>query len=68
MCDHCNEVIYGIVKQAYHCRDCLLTVHKSCYVLIETSCELQQAINKGSFIPIVMKNIEEKEKILAINK
>lgn len=68
LCDHCNEVIYGVVKQAYHCRDCLLTVHKSCYVLIETSCELQQAINKGSFIPIVMKNIEEKEKILSINK
>ncbi|KAL6122531.1 myotonic dystrophy kinase like protein [Nucleospora cyclopteri] len=66
LCDHCNDVLYGVVNQSYHCRDCLLTVHKSCYVLVATSCELQKAINRGKMVPIVCKSIEEKERLMKV--
>lgn len=68
LCDHCNEVLYGIVNQAFCCRDCLLVVHKSCYILVETSCELNQAINAGTSLAIICKTNEDKERLLGINK
>ncbi|OQS53411.1 myotonic dystrophy kinase like protein [Ecytonucleospora hepatopenaei] len=58
--------MYGMVNQTYHCLDCLITVHRECYVLVEVSCELQQAINKGTYVPVVMNSIEEKERILKV--
>lgn len=66
LCDHCGELMYGMVNQTYHCLDCLITVHRECYVLVEVSCELQQAINKGTYVPVVMNSIEEKERILKV--
>lgn len=68
LCDHCNEVLYGIVNQAYCCKDCLLVVHKSCYVLVDVSCELNRAIRAGTSIPIVCKTIEDKDRLLKLNK
>lgn len=68
LCDHCGDLMYGLLNQSYHCPDCLLTVHKECYILVETSCEMQQAINKGTFVPVTMNNIEEKERILRVVK
>lgn len=68
LCEHCNEVLYGIVNQAYYCKDCLLVVHKSCYVLVDVSCELNKAIKAGSSIPIICKTVEDKEKLLKLNK
>ncbi|XP_077301447.1 uncharacterized protein LOC143922044 [Arctopsyche grandis] len=47
LCDYCNEMLYGMVNQAYCCKDCLLVVHKSCYVLVDISCELNKAIKAG---------------------
>ena len=64
LCDHCGELMYGMMNQSYHCADCKLTVHKECYILVQTSCELQKAINKGRSVPVVVQNIEEKEKLL----
>lgn len=68
LCEHCNEVLYGIVNQAYCCRDCLLVVHKSCYVLVDVSCELNKAIKCGTSIPIICKTAEDKDKLLKLNK
>jgi len=68
LCDHCNEVLYGIVNQALVCKDCLLVVHKSCYVLVEESCELNRAMKSGTMIPVICKTKEDKEKLLKINK
>lgn len=68
LCDHCNEVLYGIVNQAFCCRDCLLVVHKSCYILVETSCELNRAINAGTSLAIICRTNEDKERLLKLNK
>lgn len=68
LCDHCNEVLYGFVNQAYCCKDCLLVVHKSCYVLVDVSCELNRAIKAGTSMPIICKTIEDKDRLLKLNK
>ncbi|KAM0680912.1 hypothetical protein GINT2_000694 [Glugoides intestinalis] len=68
LCEHCNEMLYGLVNQAYCCRDCLLVVHKSCYVLVDVSCELNRAIRAGKSIPIICRTVEDKEKLLNLNK
>ncbi|ELA42554.1 AGC/DMPK protein kinase [Vittaforma corneae ATCC 50505] len=68
LCEHCNEVLYGIVNQAYCCRDCLLVVHKSCYILVDVSCELNKAIRCGTSIPIICKTVEDKDKLLKLNR
>ena len=68
LCEHCNEVLYGLVNQAYCCKECLLVVHKSCYVLVDVSCELNKAIKAGKSMPIICKNLEDKEKLIKLNK
>lgn len=68
LCEHCNEVLYGLVNQAYCCKDCLLVVHKSCYVLVDVSCELNKAIKGSKFLPVICKNAEDKEKLIKLNK
>lgn len=68
LCEFCNEVLYGLVNQAYCCQDCLLVVHKSCYVLVDVSCELNKAIRAGKSIPIICKSMEDKERLIKLNK
>jgi len=68
LCDHCNRVLYGVVNQAYCCKECLLVLHKTCYVLVDVSCELNKAIKNGQSLPIVCRTIEDKEKLLRLNK
>lgn len=68
LCEHCNEVLYGIVNQAYCCKDCLLVVHKCCYVLVDISCELNKAIKHSTSLPVVCKTSEDKNKLLNLNK
>lgn len=68
LCDHCNEVLYGVYNQALCCRDCLLVVHKSCYVLGDISCELSRAIRAGTNMVVLCRSIEEKERLMKLNK
>ncbi len=68
LCDHCNEVLYGMTNQAFCCKDCLLVVHKSCYILVDVSCELNKAIKAGSSLPIICRTKEEKDKLLKLNQ
>lgn len=68
LCDHCNRVLYGVVNQAYMCKECLLVLHKTCYVLVDVSCELNKAIKNGVSLPVVCRTIEDKEKLLKLNK
>lgn len=68
LCDHCNEVIYGVVGQAFCCRDCLMVVHKSCYVLGDVSCELNRAMNAGTNTSVICQTLEEREKIMRLIK
>lgn len=68
LCDHCNEVLYGIVNQALCCKDCLMIVHKSCYVLGDISCELNRAMKAGSNVSVLCKTSEDKEKLLQLRK
>ncbi|KAI4292304.1 hypothetical protein PAPHI01_1578 [Pancytospora philotis] len=68
LCDHCNEVVFGHYKQAYVCKDCLLTVHKQCYILIGVSCELNRAMAAGQSIVVQCRTTEEKEKFIKMNQ
>lgn len=68
LCDHCNEVLYGYFKQAYVCKDCTITVHKQCYVLVNVSCELNRAMAAGQNIVVQCRTIEEKEKLVKLNQ
>lgn len=68
LCDHCNEVIYGVVNQAFACRDCLMVVHKACYVLGDVSCELNRAMSLGTNMGIICNTIEDREKIMRLVK
>lgn len=68
LCDHCNEVIYGVVNQAYCCKDCKMVVHKSCYILVDISCELNRAIKSGTTLTLICRTKEEKDRLLKLNK
>lgn len=68
LCDYCNEVLYGVYKQAYCCRDCLLVVHKACYVLGDVSCEMNRAMKAGSSMAVLCKALEDKDKLLKLNR
>lgn len=68
LCDHCNEILYGVVNQAFCCRDCLLVVHKACYVLGDVSCELSRAMKEGTSMSVLCRTVEDKEKLLQLNK
>ncbi|KAF9763807.1 Serine/threonine-protein kinase MRCK alpha, partial [Nosema granulosis] len=64
LCEHCNEVLYGIKDQGFECRDCKMVVHKSCYVLGDVSCEMYTALKTGETHYVMMRSIEEKEKLI----
>lgn len=66
LCDNCNDPLYGHVKQAYCCRDCLLVVHKHCYILVDVSCELRQSMKKGTCLYVACATTEEKERLIKI--
>lgn len=68
ICDFCNEVLYGLVDQGFECRDCRMIVHKSCYVLGDVSCELYSALKTGKTYYVTMRTIEEKEKLMNMNR
>lgn len=68
LCYHCNQILYGTVEQGYECIDCKMITHKSCYVLVNESCELHKAVINGRVFYLMMKNVEEKEKFLKILK
>lgn len=68
ICYHCNQILYGSFDQGYCCMDCNMVTHKSCYILINESCELHKAIKNGRMHYLMMRSIEEKEKILKIIK
>ncbi|KAI5148563.1 serine/threonine-protein kinase MRCK [Enteropsectra breve] len=68
LCDHCNEVLYGVVNQAFCCKDCLMVVHKSCYVLGDISCELNKALKNGASISVLCRSLEEKDRLMQLNK
>ncbi|EOB12381.1 Protein kinase C zeta type [Nosema bombycis CQ1] len=68
LCEHCNEVLYGIKDQGFECRDCKMVVHKSCYVLGDVSCEMYSAFKTGETYFVMMRTIEEKEKLMGVYK
>lgn len=68
LCDYCNEPLYGLIRQAYCCRDCLLVVHKHCYILVNVSCEMYQSMKRGTAIFVACKSTDEKERLLNLNK
>ncbi|KAI5169637.1 hypothetical protein PAEPH01_0874 [Pancytospora epiphaga] len=68
LCDHCNEVLYGVYNQAYMCKDCLLVVHKTCYVLVEESCELNQAMRSGTSLSVLCHSPAEREGLIKLSK
>lgn len=68
LCEHCNEVLYGLKDQGFECKDCKMIVHKSCYILGNVSCETYNAFKKGDHFYVVMRSIEEKQKLLELSK
>ncbi|KAK6089501.1 hypothetical protein P3W45_001500 [Vairimorpha bombi] len=68
LCEHCNEVLYGVCDQGFECKDCKMVVHKSCYILGDVSCETYSAFKKGETFYILMRSIEEKERLFSVYK
>ncbi|WUR02734.1 Rho-associated protein kinase [Vairimorpha necatrix] len=68
LCEHCNEVLYGVSDQGLECKDCKMVVHNACYILGDVSCELYSAFKRGKSFYILMRSIEEKEKLLSVYK
>lgn len=65
-CHVCNRLLYGEVKQGLLCKGCKLICHPECHTLVPYSCELQQAMEKGTSIILMAKQLEDKERIRAI--
>lgn len=68
LCEHCNEVLYGVCDQGFECKDCKMVVHKACYILGNVSCETYNAFKKGDCYYVLMRSIEEKERLLDVYK
>ncbi|KAI5171520.1 serine/threonine-protein kinase MRCK [Nematocida sp. LUAm3] len=62
-CHECNRPLYGTSRQGLICRGCKIICHRDCHTLVEYSCELQQAMDKGTSITLMAKHIEDKERI-----
>lgn len=37
-CNHCQNIIWGVSPQGYHCTDCELNIHRSCSKVLEENC------------------------------
>ncbi|KAI5165856.1 serine/threonine-protein kinase MRCK [Nematocida sp. AWRm78] len=65
-CHVCNRLLYGETKQGLLCKGCKMVCHKECHTLIVYSCELQQAMERGTSIILMAKQLEDKDRIKAI--
>ncbi|KAI5186572.1 serine/threonine-protein kinase MRCK [Nematocida homosporus] len=65
-CHECNRPLYGAAKQGLICKGCRLVCHRDCHTLVEYSCELRQAMEKGTSIILMAKHLEDKERIRAL--
>ncbi|KAL0265891.1 UNVERIFIED_CONTAM: hypothetical protein PYX00_011608 [Menopon gallinae] len=64
LCEHCNDVLRGSCGQGLGCDECGMVVHRNCYVLTDTSCEMFSALSRGKRYYVVMRNLEERERLL----
>lgn len=37
-CDHCQNIIWGVSPQGYHCTNCELNIHRTCTRVLEENC------------------------------
>lgn len=37
-CNHCQNIIWGVSPQGYHCTDCELNIHRACSKVLEENC------------------------------
>lgn len=37
-CNHCQNIIWGVSPQGYHCTNCELNIHRACSRILEESC------------------------------
>lgn len=37
-CNHCQNIIWGVSPQGYHCTDCELNIHRTCSRILEENC------------------------------
>lgn len=37
-CNHCQNIIWGVSPQGYHCTNCELNIHRSCSRVLEENC------------------------------
>lgn len=37
-CNHCQNIIWGVSPQGYHCTDCELNIHRACSGILEEAC------------------------------
>ncbi|XP_055318841.1 uncharacterized protein LOC129576874 isoform X6 [Sitodiplosis mosellana] len=37
-CNHCQNIIWGVSPQGYHCTNCELNIHRACSRVLEESC------------------------------
>lgn len=37
-CNHCQNIIWGVSPQGYHCTDCELNIHRACSRVLEENC------------------------------
>jgi len=65
-CHECSRPLYGASKQGLMCRGCKIICHKECHTLVEYSCELHQAMERGICVTLMAKHLEDKERIKEI--
>ncbi|KAH7640780.1 calcium-dependent protein kinase c-like [Dermatophagoides farinae] len=46
-CDHCGSMLYGLYKQGYQCRSCLMNFHKRCRSNVPNLCGCDAVEKRG---------------------
>ncbi|KAI5180252.1 serine/threonine-protein kinase MRCK [Nematocida sp. AWRm80] len=65
-CSECNRPLYGKVQQGLLCRGCRMVCHRECHTLVQYSCEMYQAMERGTSIILMAKYKEDKDTIQLI--
>lgn len=59
-CNHCQNIIWGVSPQGYHCTNCELNIHRACSKVLEENCPGPSSMKqKGQHTDKMSKFIEK---------
>lgn len=62
-CHVCSRLLYGTFNQGVVCRGCRMVCHRECHTLVNCSCELHIALERGTKLFLMCRTPEDKAKI-----